>query len=206
MGVAFQFLKGEGVYRYKESGRRVSDQQLYRWVENAAAAGAKNLEKYARQLQKGEISVTEWAISAGEEIRDMHRAAAMIAAGGKNNMSQSDWGFVGSRLRQELSYFNRFVNEIENLPEGAPLPGGFISRAKSYHHAVYETYASALRRRVVANDQARAEKNVLESGAEHCEGCIAATQAGEVPLGTLTPIGERECGSRCLCRIIYVRG
>ena len=201
----YVFNKTDGLYRVKSTGRAITERELYQWVEDAVTAGGKNLERFARQLQGGEIDSVDWAISTGEEIRNMHRAVAMIASGGKQQMSHSDWGFVGARIREQLSYFNRFASEVDNIPDGAKLTDAFVARAKSYHHAAYETFAKALRRRIVRDGQAQFEENQLEAGAEHCEGCLAASAEGRVPVGTLTPVGDRECGSRCLCRIIYVR-
>lgn len=205
MGKEFQFLRSEGVYRYKESGRKLSDRQLYAQVEKVTSRAGNELERTARLLQSGEISVTDWAISSGELIRDLHRAVALIAGGGSSNMTPSDWGFAGSRIRSELTFFNAFVNEVEALPEGAVLTDAFVARAASYQHAAYVTYSQALRRRHLRNGTATLEQNILESGAEHCEGCLAATAAGSVPIGTLTQIGARDCNSRCKCRIVYMR-
>lgn len=205
MPASFSYSKSEGVYRYQPSGRKVSDRQLYQWVENAVETGGANLEKYARQLQDGAISTTDWAISAGTEIRDMHRAVAMIANGGKSQMTPSDWGFVGAKVREQLSFFNGFASEVDNIPDGATLTDAFVSRARSYYHAAYTTFAQALARRVAQNGHAEMEENLLETGSEHCEGCLAATAAGRVAIGTLTPVGDRECRFRCKCRIVYIR-
>lgn len=205
MPKAFQFSKSEGFYRYKESSRKVSDRQVYAWVESAVTEVGNDLERLAIQLQKGEISREEWALAAGREIRDIHRAVAFIANGGKANMTASTNGFLGSRVRQELAYFNAFANEIGNLPEGAELTDAFVSRAKSYYHAAYTTYAQALRRRMIASGQRLSERNILEAGAEHCQGCLDATDAGVVPIGTLVAVGARECGGRCKCRIVYFK-
>ena len=199
----YVFSKSTGNYRNKATGRKVSDRQLYGWVEDAVTRGGANLERFARQLQRGEINKAQWALSSGEEIRNMHRAVAMIANGGKAQMGPSQWGFVGSRIRSELTYFNAFASEVDNIPEGAVLTDAFVSRAKSYFNAAYTTYAQALRRRVIEASHADFEENILEAGSVHCEGCLGASAAGPVPIGTLVEIGARECGGRCRCRIVY---
>lgn len=200
----YEFLKSSGRYRNKITGEFVTEQQLYEWVETTVEVAGANIEIYARQLIAGEINRAEWAISAGTEIRDMHRAVSMIAFGGKANMGPSEWGFVGSAVRREMSYFNVFASLVDETPIEA-LGEAFVSRAVSYFHSAYTTFAQALRRRIIAAGQAATELNILESGAEHCDGCLVATAMGEVPVGTLVPIGSRDCGLRCKCRIIYIR-
>jgi hypothetical protein len=162
-----------------------------------------NLGAVAEDLRAGKINDAEWALRSIEEIRNGHRAVAIIAGGGKGNMGASEWGFVGSRIRSELTYFNGFANEIGNRPDGAQLTSAFVSRAKSYGAAIYATYEQALRRRVIRDDTADFETNILESGTDHCDGCLEQTARGKVYIGELLPVGDRECGSRCRCRIVY---
>lgn len=199
----FQYSKSTGNYRYKSSGHRVEPSTVNNWIDALAEKTKENLGRIAEEHRAGKINLAEWVIQTGEEIRNAHRAVAIIAAGGKGNMTASDWGFVGAQIRRELQYLNGFANAIENRPEGSILTTAFVSRAKSYGAAIYETYEKAKARRIERQGQADTELNELEPGAEHCADCLDATAQGRVPLGTLTPIGDRECGSKCRCRIVY---
>lgn len=199
----FQYSKSTGNYRYKSSGHAVLPETVNGWVDKLAERMKQNLGQIAEDHRAGKITLPEWVIRTGEEIRNAHRSVAIIAAGGKGNMTQADWGFVGAQLRRELQYLNNFANEIENLPPGSKLSAAFVSRAKSYGAAIYETYEKARRRRITAEGQADLEENVLEPGAEHCAGCLEASAQGIVPLGTLTAIGDRDCKSKCRCRLRY---
>lgn len=199
----FLFSVSTGYYLYKESRERVEPFVVNDWIDTLAERMKANLGFIAEQHRAGKINLAEWVIQTGEEIRNAHRAVAIIAAGGKDNMTPSDWGFVGAQIRRELQYLNGFANAIENRPENSTLTTAFVSRAKSYGAAIYETYEKAKARRITRQGQADTEANFLEPGAEHCADCLEATAQGRVPLGTLTPIGDRECGSKCRCRIIY---
>lgn len=199
----FQYSKSTGNYRYKSSGHAVKPETVNGWVDKLAEKTQQNLGVIAEEHRAGKINLPEWVIQTGEELKNAHRAVAIIAAGGKANMTQADWGFVGAQIRRELQYLNNFANEIENLPPGSKLSSAFVSRAKSYGAAIYETYEKAKRRRITADGLADLEENVLEPGAQHCAGCLAASAAGIVPLGTLTAIGDRDCKSKCRCRIRY---
>ena len=199
----FIYSKTTGNYRYKSTGNAVPPSRVNGWIDKAADRLKQNLGRIAEDHRAGRINLAEWVIQTGEELRNAHRAVTMIAVGGKQNMTQSDWGFVGATIRRELQYLNNFANTIENRPPSTQLTEAFVSRAKSYSAAIYETYEKARRRRIQRETQADFEENVLEPGAEHCSGCLSATAQGVVPIGTLTEIGDRECGSKCRCRIRY---
>lgn len=199
----FIYSKSTGNYRYKSTGNAVPPERVNGWIDRAAETLQQNLERIAREHKDGKINLSEWVIQTGEELRNAHRAVTMIAMGGKNNMTPGDWGFVGSVVRRELAYLNGFANTIENRPPNTQLTEAFVSRAKSYGAAIYETYEKAKRRRIIRELQAELEENVLEPGAEHCAGCLEASAQGIVPVGTLVAVGDRDCGSKCRCRIRY---
>lgn len=199
----FIYSKSTGNYRYKSSGNAVPPERVNGWIDRAANTMKENLGRIAQEHRDGKINLSEWVIQTGEELRNAHRAVTMVAMGGKQNMQQADWGFVGAVIRRELAYLNNFANTIENRPPNTELTQAFVSRAASYGAALYETYEKAKRRRIIRETQADLEENVLEPGAEHCVGCLEATAQGTVPVGTLTAIGDRECGSKCRCRIRY---
>jgi hypothetical protein len=46
------------------------------------------------------------------------------------------------------------------------------------------------------------EENQLHP-AEHCQSCLDEAARGWVPIGTLIPIGQRDCLGRCRCTISY---
>lgn len=199
----FIFSKKTGKYRYASNGHVVSDARIAGWIDQASKVMAEEMARAANDLRAGRINDAEWAIRSTDAIKRGHRAVAMIGAGGKANMTASDWGFVGGIVRRELQYFARFAAEIESRPDGAILTDAFVSRAKSYGAAIYSTHQQMVARRVQRDGTAQFERNVLEPGAEHCDGCIAQTALGKVPIGTLVHIGHRDCKMRCRCHIEY---
>lgn len=199
----FVFDKSTSQYRNKSNSRPVSDVKLFAEVEKAVNRGQKKLERIAKQHEKDKINRAEWVIQTGEEIKAMYRAVMMIGYGGKNAMGPREWGFVGSVVREQLTYLNSFANQIDN--DLVKLDAAFVRRAASYAQSAYAAYAQAVGRRLQRDGIQGEEENILEAGAEHCEGCLNATAAGRVPIGTLTPIGHRDCKGRCRCRIVTYR-
>ena len=49
------------------------------------------------------------------------------------------------------------------------------------------------------------ERNFLEPDADHCQECWDEAAKGWSPLGTLIPIGERTCLTKCQCKFEYRR-
>ena len=197
----FVFDVTEGVYRFK-GGKQVPQERIDNLVAKAADKASERLERLAKSYAKGTISHPEWVTASTDQIKAAHRAVAMIAAGGKDRMGPKQWGHVGGRLRSELAYLDRFVNLADNAAR-AELGDAFIARAASYGQSVYMTHADGLARRHQNDETASLEANELDDGAEHCDDCLDQTDAGEVPIGTLIPIGERSCQSRCRCRLVY---
>ena len=193
------FDTSKGVYRFEKSRRIVPQKRIDDLVSKVADRTSIRLGKLASAYAKGDISLPAWVLESTDEIKAGHRAVSMIASGGKSRMGPREWGSAGARMRSELMYFTAFSNEVDTLELGA----AFEARAASYGQAVYSTHAQGLAMRHEKDGTASTESNILDDGAAHCEGCLEADAAGEVPLGTLTPIGARDCGSRCRCRIVY---
>lgn len=201
----YSFNPITGRYANKTTGADVDPAKINGWIDDAGRKAADNMAALTRRLRAGTINSAEWAIGMGDEIKNVHRAAAMIAAGGRGQMTLSDWGAVGARVRQELTFLNNFAGQIEDWLLTDAIPDSAIIRAASYAQASYVTYELAVRRRVLRSGEADHEENILEGGAEHCDGCKEMTELGLVVIGTLVPPGGRNCGARCRCRLAYSR-
>jgi hypothetical protein len=184
-------------FLYSSSGSVVSRDTIRGWVEQTIDQAKRNLEAIAKLRQTEKINNAEWVIRSGKELKNMHRSLAMIANGGRAEMTPSTWASVGGNLRREFGFLNRFASDLDNMPEGATLTEEFVRRAASYADAGFSTFSSAERRRLQEFGMEQ-ERNIL-GASDHCEQCKAATALGWVAIGTLTPIGSRTCLSHCRC-------
>lgn len=198
---AIVFVTSLGLYRFKKSGRIIPQARIDKLVDRVSMVAAENLRTLAKSYRKGTISTAQWVTASTDQIKAAHRAVAMVAAGGRDRMGNREWGHVGGRLRAELDYFNAFANEVE----GAELTDGFVTRAASYGQAVYATHSQGLGRRHEKDGTATHEENILDHAASHCVDCPAETDKGRVLIGTLMPIGARQCQAGCRCRVEYSR-
>lgn len=81
-------------------------------------------------------------------------------------------------------------------------PNQFIARAESYGACVWG-YAQEIARETIRREAVFDEEHLVLGDAEHCEQCLADNARGFVPIGTLGPIGSRECRTNCACRFVY---
>jgi hypothetical protein len=188
-----------GRYRNLATGRWVPDKTIKNAVERQVQKARQNMTSLSEQLRNGEVTLQEWRTGMLKEIKTAHIASSVAAKGGWAQMQPSDWGRAGQRVRGQYDYLNKFASEIQYGKQ--PLDGRFLQRADMYGSAA-RTTLEATRRADREENGMTEERNVLHP-AEHCDGCLEETDKGWVPIGTLTPIGERECTVNDHCTLAY---
>lgn len=159
------------------------------------------LRELAQQLRGRTIALADFEVAFFKEIKTAHVASAALAAGGWAQMTPADYGRVGAKIRAEYGFARDLCKDIE--AGKVKLDGRFIQRVASYGNAGTATFEAEHRRREIGAG-ARWERNVL-GVADHCNGCLAETAKGWVPVGTLVPVGSRDCLNNDECHIEYSR-
>lgn len=186
--------------RYTDSrGKFVAAETVRAAVNTVLEASQERQRNLSQQLQNGTISLADWQRGMAQEIRSSHSIAAATANGGWAQMDRSEWGKVGNKVKKELKYLNKFAADIE--AGRVNLDGRFRARADLYVTGARQTYAQSERAAMGTRGKTQ-ERNVL-GAADHCPGCLEASGEGWVDIGTLTPIGARDCMSRCHCHMEY---
>jgi hypothetical protein len=189
--------------RYRgENGRFLSKAAIEALVDGRIKKLNGQLQDFTRRLIDGNITIDQWQGSVREALKPAHLQAAMVGAGGKNALSQSDYGRLGQRLRSEYSYLQNFASDIL---------AGRVSGAMAL--ARIGLYAESVRGSYWEGTTIRQEKQgyslmrrILDSQAQHCQDCIDHAARGIAPIGSLPMPGQRcACRSRCRCRIEYLR-
>lgn len=70
------------------------------------------IQKINDDLFSENISITEWVMQMREEIKTAHLSQYMLASGGRNAMTQADYGRVGRVLRDQYAFLNIFAESI----------------------------------------------------------------------------------------------
>jgi hypothetical protein len=196
------FIWSERTNRYRDtvSGKFVPTQVVRNAVDVVIRATGDRLTTLTRGLQTGTIPLDVWQTTVAQEIKNLHLATAAAAAGGWQQMSPAMNGWTGQRIRTQYEFLRSFAEDIASGKQ--KMDGTLVVRASLYADAARGTNRE-MERRMARLGGLQSEKNVL-GAADHCSGCLSATSQGWVPIGTLTPVGQRSpCLARCHCHLDY---
>jgi hypothetical protein len=184
--------------RYRNSqGRYVSQAAVRDAVDDVLDAATARMQALARRLQSGALDLASWQRQMAQEIKMSHLAVAMVAHGGRAAMGPAEYGWAGQRIREQYGYLRAFARQVASGEQSLADP--LVARSALYGQAGRATY-EAMRER---DDRARGfdeERSVLGI-ADHCSDCVGEAAKAWSPIGTLIPIGRRQCKANCRCRI-----
>ena len=167
------------------------------------------LELLAEQLKSGLITVPEWQAGVRDFIRVEYNEAMILQRGGREFVTQADWGYAGSSIKKQYAYLDNFAQDIAGDPDKWLNSNRLNGRLKLYNQSGYsalEDFKNRDMRLAGWTD----ERNIL-GAADHCSGegakpgCIEVTGMGWRPIGTLPKIGARLCSQNCKCHFEYRR-
>jgi hypothetical protein len=195
--------------RYRDAdGREVDDETIQRLLLLLVADTAADLSDLTRMMAAGDISIGTWQDTFAEQLRGAYLAAAALAVGGFDRLTDQDYATVSADLRFAYTRLERFARFVEQRMRDADSAGRVLARSRLYARYVnglYQRLRTASHRRAVDGEGNRLflfEANVL-GVAEHCAQCLEETDRGWVPIGTLVPVGERICLANCKCRLAF---
>jgi len=190
-----------GRYRGK-NGRFLSQAAVEALVDGRIKKLNNQLQDFTKRLINGDITIDQWQGSVREALKPAHIQAAMVGVGGKQALSQSDYGRIGQRLRSEYAYLQNFASDLLGGRISAPMA---LARIGLYAESVRGSYweGTTIRREKEGYSLMR---RILDAQAVHCQDCIGYAARGIVPIGAVPMPGQRcACRSRCKCRIEYLR-
>lgn len=159
-----------------------------------------SLEELANKLINGEITLAQWQMAMRDMIRTISREAAIIAAGGRENMTPAMWGYLGYLVKEQYGFLDDFAAAIAAAPL-AWLNGRLLVRMQLYQQAEWATFEQMLR--FVKRQEGWTEERRQLGVADHCPGCIEQASLQWKPIGTLEPIGSQQCSTNCHCIFVY---
>ena len=199
------FRWNENAGRYiSNTGRFISADNVRIAYEGAITNSRARIRALSESLQNSGISLADWQTQMIDEIRIVNNMGAALARGGWAEMSQSDWGFVGSVTRRQYDFLSQFALDIEN---GLPLDGRFLQRADLYGSS-YRGTLNDMKRRMETSRGRDEERRVL-GVADHCQsaggltGCVELAGQGWQPINSLPRIGTSPCRTNCQCHFEF---
>lgn len=182
----------------RATGRYVSRDTMRLGLDDVLAAAEAEVRAASDQLRSGAIDLAEWQRVMRDVVKETMLDAEALARGGWEQLTPADFGRVGQAVRAQYAYLDGFTADIRS---GLPLDGRFLSRAAMYAKAARPFFHDE-QAQLLADTGYTEERNVLHA-AEHCGGCVDMTALGWVPIGTLIPIGERDCLGNDRCTVRY---
>lgn len=188
-----------GRYRDRSTGRLVPRTQVRAWLDVALDRASDRIAALARQLRARQIDLVSWQVRMAREVKNVQLYSAAMAKGGWAQLSPADLGRVGQAVQVQLRFLNRFAQQIKTGEQAKD--GRLEMRARLYAQA-----GRALFHRVERLDmevRGMTEEASVRHASDSCGDCVEAEALGWVPIGTLVPVGSRECKGNCRCEIEY---
>lgn len=188
-----------------ESGRVIPRPELRAKIDKLLDYTKRQAARIAERYDAGEITGEQLNEQMRSLLKDSHIVSSVVGRGGREQMTSSDWGRVGQKLRRQYEYLNGFQKRLQS---GTLSKAASTSRAKSYISSVYISFAES---RMVADKEGAAEQpsgkemlcRLVQNSKEGCAECNADAGDGWVPVSEMKSIGERICEEFCLCEIEF---
>lgn len=117
----------------QRAGTYVSQKKLIGVRDDWIASRKPIADDLAAQLKAGAITPEQWVLQMREGIKTTHISQYVLGRGGADNMTQSDWGRLGQKLREQYGYLNDFGQQIITNPDWSDRY--IASRAQMYFEA-----------------------------------------------------------------------
>lgn len=184
--------------RYRgEDGRFISRDTVLDFVRQSIEASGDVTKTLAERVSSGQLSSREFLTVFKQEIKDEYIRQYVAGRGGVGSMAQSDWGKLGSMLKEQYAYANTFAAELSGLSEAQ-----IVNRAGMYIESANQAFEAGYRKAITTSGNFTEERWML-GDKQHCSGCIENAGRGWVAIGELPPFGSTPCGVRCGCHIAY---
>ncbi len=94
-------------------------------------------------MDAGTINMPTYERQVKDIIRQTYIDLYVMGAGGRNNMTQADWGRIGGILREQYKYLDPFMDQIES---GELSQAQIVARLKMYINSASESFWRAVSR------------------------------------------------------------
>lgn len=188
-----------GQYR-DDRGQFVSRVEVGREVDRLAQRLAVRMQAQTRLLIADKLSLPEWQIESARLIKEAHIQASMLAAGGKDRLTNRHYGTIGAEVKAQYKYLDKFAAK---LASGTMTPAQALRRSALYGKSLKISFAKS-EQITRSGDGANAGKRILDAQAAHCAECIGHQRSDWVPIDEITPPGTNcSCQNNCRCRVLY---
>ena len=196
-------------YRDTTSGQMLSFAQVQDLIDQSLNIKEPVVDQLAQLLAAGQISIQDWRDRMAREIKRTYIQQAILAAGGRDQMTSRFWGSIGPLLRKQYGYLNRFA---KNIAAGQLSEAQIRMRSRMYINSARSAFwrIRDFIERIKGNNE---EKWIAMGDENTCSPCFEADQMGWQPIGTFAqpgsgqvlkePPSQCEGLTKCRCRKDY---
>jgi hypothetical protein len=195
----FTWNAGAARYRDPRTGRFVPTSSVRAALDATLDQYKLEAKALAEQLRGGALSLRAFDQAMRQLVKDTHLMTSASAVGGWQQLldDPAALGRAGRLIRTQYRFLDAFVRDVAT---GDQTLGGSLSiRASMYIDAGRNTYEKqrTVLERAAGFDQERSIRHVSDS----CATCVSEAARSWVAIGTLIPIGQRDCLTNCRCTI-----
>jgi hypothetical protein len=99
-------------YYNTTSGQFLSNAKMLDLRDQFTAAKQGSIRALAGDVASGKISVQEWTLGFRQQVKTTYLDEYILARGGRNNMTQADWGRVGQMVKTQYQYQAQFAADV----------------------------------------------------------------------------------------------
>lgn len=180
------------------NGNIVSESDILELMNDRVIESERRLEAYFRAYirQDNDFEADDFRIQASAELRNAHFQLAMLAAGGRNFITEQQIRSIVDLLIVQFNYLEALVSRVE---AEEVRDNEVLRRLAMYANSSREAFwlvETASRTRSGFTQERR-----VTTPAENCEDCISLEARGWQPIGTLpNPAdGSTVCLTKCQC-------
>lgn len=130
-------------------GRTLNHRDLLPMVDSSIQSAALRANALSSDLSSGLITSTAWRDGMRRQIKDEVIRMYMLGRGGREQMTEADWGSTGGMIADQYRFLERFFNELPTLS-----PGQIAQRSEMYLRSAREAFNRAKVRAFGLNVQA----------------------------------------------------
>lgn len=137
MASPWQFDDASKRYRNTATGRYMSAKQMLGLRDQFTDAMKGRTDGLVSRVAGGDLTAQQWSLEMRKTIKQSYIDQYVLARGGRQNMTQRDWGIVGNMTRRQYEYLQGFERDLR---DGKLSEGQAQVRARLYIESSTQAY------------------------------------------------------------------
>jgi len=187
----YSFVRRLQQYRRIKTGIPVARSEILKKLDRSIDGRDKRIQGHVIAAMEGRISPNTFGVLEHKLLKRQALQSVALVSGGRDQVTQRDYGRVGAMLRGQYAKLAALTNEIAN---GTVSPAQAMNRAHRYLGETRSLAISVEREHQPPSPpgKTRIERRILDRQAKHCfvAGTLILTEYGEQPIETIR-VGRR---------------